>query len=151
MWASAQRDGCPAEYRYRCLFNAAKFGWCPLPECRAVTLPRRDSRWNLLGAPNSQTDLSRYWVEVRRICGDMWRRYCCLTSFFLIVDTYLSCEDSAREICAMVPRWWFFALFLCPVFPVSCMQHISDLHSKLALRPHHVWKYGRHPLYDRWD
>jgi len=27
MWASAQRDGCPAEYRWRPLFNAAKFGW----------------------------------------------------------------------------------------------------------------------------
>jgi len=23
------------------------------------------------------------------------------------------------------------------------MHHISDLHSKFALRPHHVWKYGR--------
>jgi len=23
---------------------------------------------------------------------------------------------------------------------------VSDLHSKFALRPHHVWKYGRHPL-----
>jgi len=22
------------------------------------------------------------------------------------------------------------------------MQHISDMHSKFALRPHHVWKYG---------
>jgi len=26
------------------------------------------------------------------------------------------------------------------------VQHISDLHSKFALRPHHVWKYGRHPV-----
>jgi len=26
MWAIAQRDGCPAEYRWRPLFNAAKFG-----------------------------------------------------------------------------------------------------------------------------
>jgi len=30
MWANAQRDGCPAEHRWRPLFNAAKFGWCPL-------------------------------------------------------------------------------------------------------------------------
>jgi len=29
------------------------------------------------------------------------------------------------------------------------MQHISDLHSKFALGPHHVWKYGRHPIYGR--
>jgi len=29
------------------------------------------------------------------------------------------------------------------------MQYISDLHSKFALRPNHVWKYGRHPVCDR--
>jgi len=27
MWANAQGDGRPAEYRWRPLFNAAKFGW----------------------------------------------------------------------------------------------------------------------------
>jgi len=26
MWVNAQRDGCPAERRWRPLFNAAKFG-----------------------------------------------------------------------------------------------------------------------------
>jgi len=26
MWANAQRDGRPAEHRWRSLFNAAKFG-----------------------------------------------------------------------------------------------------------------------------
>ena len=26
VWANAQRDGRPAEYRWRPLFNAAKFG-----------------------------------------------------------------------------------------------------------------------------
>jgi len=30
MWANAQRDGRPAEYRWRPLFNAAKFGLRPL-------------------------------------------------------------------------------------------------------------------------
>jgi len=33
----------------------------------------------------------------------------------------------------------------------SRVQHSSDLHSKFALRPHHVWKYGRRPISDRWD
>ena len=41
MWANAQRDGRPVEYRWRPLFNDAKFG--PLLECRAVTLPRRET------------------------------------------------------------------------------------------------------------
>jgi len=43
------------------------------------------------------------------------------------------------------------ANFLCPVFSVSRVQHISDLHSKFALRPHHVSKYVRHPICDRWN
>jgi len=28
---------------------------------------------------------------------------------------------------------------------------ISDLHSKFALGPRHVSKYGRHPICGRWD
>jgi len=46
MWADTQRDGRPAEYMWRFLFNAAKFGWRPLLECRTVTLPRCETRWN---------------------------------------------------------------------------------------------------------
>jgi len=36
-----------------------------------------------------------------------------------------------------------FCEFLRPVFSGSRVQHISDLQSKFALRPHHVWNYGR--------
>jgi len=71
-----------------------------------------------------------------------------LNKFFPIVDTCLSCEDIARQSCGMVPRWRFFASFLRPVFAASHVQHMSDLHSKFALRPHHVQKYGRHPMCD---
>ena len=38
-------------------------------------------------------------------------------------------------------------IFLGPAFPASRMQHISDLHSKFALGPHHVSKYSRLPMY----
>ena len=63
--------------------------------------------------------------------------------FFPIVDTCLSCEDTARQSCAMVPRWQFFGEFWDPAFPASRVQHISDLHSEFALGPHHVQKDGR--------
>jgi len=36
-----------------------------------------------------------------------------------------------------------FGDFLGSAFAASRVQHISDLHSKFALGPHHVWKYGR--------
>ena len=72
-----------------------------------------------------------------------------LNEFFPIVDTCLSCKDIARQSCGMVPRWRILASFLRPVFSASHVLHVSDLHSKFALRPHHVWKYGRHPISDR--
>ena len=72
-----------------------------------------------------------------------------LICFFPIVNMCLSCEDTARQSSAMVPRWRFLATFLRPVFSASSVQHISDLHSKFALGPRHVQKYGRHPIYGR--
>jgi len=42
----------------------------------------------------------------------------------------------------MMRRWRIFGDFLRPVFLASRVQHVSDLHPKFALRPHHVWKYG---------
>jgi len=43
MWVNAQCDGHPAEYRWRRVLNAAKFGSRPLLECPAVTLPILES------------------------------------------------------------------------------------------------------------
>jgi len=141
MWANAQRDSRPAEYRWRPLFNAAKFGWCPLLLCRAVTLPRRETRWNYLGCPKLTKRSQPLVCRSSPYCKGVWKRYCCLTSFFPIVDTCLSCEDIARRSCGMVPRWRFLATFLRSVFAVSREQHISDLHSQFALGPRSVDEY----------
>ena len=151
MWANAQRDGRPAECRWRPLFNAAKSGWCTLLECYAVTLSRRETRWNLQGCPKLANRFQPLMGLSLQYYEDMWRRYRCLTSFFPIVDMCLSCEDIARQTWVMVPRWRFLATFLRPVFSASRVQHISDMNSKFTLRPHHEWKYGRHPISDRWD
>ena len=50
-------------------------------------------------------------------CGDMRRRYCCLTSFFPVVDMCFSCEDIARQSCAMVRRW--------PILAIFCVLHFQ--------------------------
>ena len=133
------------------LCSTPHFGWRPLVECRAVTLPRRETRWNYLGCPKL-TKRSQPLVGRSSPCyGDMWRRYCCLT-IFPIVDTCLSCEDIARQSCAMVPmQMASFGDFFASCISASRVQHVSDLHLKFALRPHHVWKYGRHPICDDWD
>jgi len=208
MWANAQCDGRPAEYRWRPLLNAAvwltptspvpwsnaanirerktwmqieyctwqnplcgksrrkciysvpaqetakhhaKFGWLPLSDVAAVMKPRSETRWNLLACPKLVNQPQPLVGRRSPYCEDMWMRYSCLTIFFPIVDTCLSCEDIARQSCAMVPRWQIFGDSLCPVFSASRVQHISDLYSKFTLRPHHVWKYGRHPMCGRWD
>ena len=130
-----QRDGRPAEHRWRHLFNAAVWQ-TPTTRCCAVTLPRRETRWNLQGCPKLPDRSQPLVGRSSPYYEGMWRTYCCLTSFFPIVDVCLSCEDIARQSCAMVPRWRFL---------------VSDLHPKFALRPHNVLKYGRHPIYGRWD
>ena len=43
MWANAQRDGRPVEHSWRPLFNAAVW-LTPTTRCRAVTLPKHETR-----------------------------------------------------------------------------------------------------------
>jgi len=113
MWANAQCNGRPAKYRWHPLFNAAKFGWRPVLECRAVTLPRRQTRNPLkfAGVPQTPKPFSAVSRPSSPYYMDMWRRYCYLTSFFPIVDTCLTCENVAQQSCAMVPRWRIFGNF----------------------------------------
>jgi len=102
MWANAQRDGRPAEYRWRPLFNAAKFGGRPLLECRAVTLPRRETRRNLQGCPKLTKRSQPLVGRSSPYYGDMWRRYCCLTSFFFRLSIHALVAKIQRE---KVVRW----------------------------------------------
>jgi len=102
MWTNAQRDCRPAENRWRPLFSAAKFGWHPLwrplLECHAVMLPRRETHWNWHGCLKLANGSQPLVGWSSPYYQDMWRRYCCLTSFYPIVDTCLSSEDIARQI-----------------------------------------------------
>ena len=59
MWANAQRDGCPVEYRWRPLFNAAVWLTPTTIECRAVTVQHAKPVEICRGSANSRTDLSR--------------------------------------------------------------------------------------------
>jgi len=142
MWANDQRDGRPAEYRWRPLFNAAKFGWCPLLKCCAVTPPRHKTRWNSLDWSQPLVGRSSPY------CENIWG-ILLFNNFFPIVDMCLSWEYIAIQSCARVPRWQSFGDFLRPVFSANRVQHISDLRLKFALMPHgphHEWKYSRHPI-----
>jgi len=137
MWANAQRDGRPAERRWRPLFNAAKF-------CSNAAKTRNPLKF--AGVPQTTGSISAAsGLKFTMLCGHV-EAILLLNNFFPIVDTCLSCEDIARQSCAMLPRWRFLATFLRRVFSASHVQQVSDLHLKFTLRPHHVWKYGRHPI-----
>ena len=88
------------------------------------------------------------YVAYRMTLSELEGNFLLFNNFFPIVDMCLSCEDRARQSCAMVRRWRIFGDFVRPVFSASHMQYMSDRHPKFALRPHHVWKYGRHPICD---
>jgi len=87
MWANVQRDGRPTEYRWHPLFNAAKFGWRPLLECRTVTLPIRETSWNSLGCPKLMNWSQPLVGWSSPYCKDIILLF---KKFFPIVDTCLS-------------------------------------------------------------
>ena len=131
--------GRPVEYRCRPLFNAAKFGWRPL-------LLRNPLKF--AGVPQTRQQISAasgpkftiLWQHVEEVL------------LFNKVVFWLSIHALVARIQPdKVVRWCRNGDFLRPVFSASRVKHISDMHSKFALRPHHVWKYGRHPISDRWD
>ena len=66
---------------WRPLFNAAVW-LTPTTRVRAVRLPRRETRWNLQGCPKLTKRSQPLGGRTSPYCGDMWRRYCCLTSFY---------------------------------------------------------------------
>jgi len=79
---------------------------------RAVTVPRCEIRWNLQGCPKLANRSQPLVARSSPYYEDMWSRYRCLTSFFPIVNTCLSCKDTARQICAMVSKCDFCVLYL---------------------------------------
>jgi len=114
MWANAQRHGRPAEYRWRPLFNAAKFDWRPLLQYRAVMLSRRGNPLKFAGVPQTTEPISAISGPKFAI---LWGyvEVLLFNKFFPIVDTRLSCEDSADKVI-----WWCTdGDFFCVIF-ASC-------------------------------
>jgi len=58
MWASAQRDGRPAEYTWRPLFNAAKFGRRPNTGVPCSNAAKTRNPLKLAGVPQTDETIS---------------------------------------------------------------------------------------------
>jgi len=128
-----------------------KFGWRPLLECCAVTLPGRETRWNLEGCPKLTKRSQPLVGRSSPYCGGHMEEVFLFNKFFFNCRymPYLRRYSLTKlwDGAQMATFWRFFASCI----SASLAQHISDLHSKFALRSHHVWKYGRHPISDRSD
>jgi len=81
MWASAQRGGRPAEYRWHPLFNAEVW-LTPTTRVPCSNAAKARNPLKFAGVPQTRQRISAVngpTAEVRY--GDVWRRYCCLTIF----------------------------------------------------------------------
>jgi len=127
VYATVRRRNCTVrERRVECLKRDKKpqsFSSDVKLDCRAVTLPRSETRLNLQGCSKLPKRSQPLVGQSSPYYDDTWRRYCCLTGFS-DCRCMLSCEDTARRSCAMVPRWRFF----CVIF-ASCIS--SELHATL--------------------
>ena len=149
MWANAQRDGRPAEYRWRQASVQRRKVWLtPTTTVPCSNAAKTRNPLKFAGVPQTRQQISAVIVcRSSPQYEDVWRRYRYLTSFFRLQIHALAAKIQPDK----VVRWCQNGDFLRPVFSASCVEHISDMHSKFALRPHDVWKYGRHPISNRWN
>jgi len=126
--------------------HRAMIGWPPSSDAGSATKPRHKNMLKFAGVPQTFLPVSAISGPSSPYCEDMWRRYWCLTSFFSDCRYMPSLRRYSLTTLSDGAQMAIFAYCLHPVFSASSMQHISDLHSKVALRPHHVRKYGGQPV-----
>jgi len=114
MWANAQRDGHPAEYRWRPLFNAAKFGW------RSLLLPcsnaaKTRNPLKFAGVPQTNETISAASGPKFTILRGHMVEILVLNKFFFRLSTNASIAKigySPTKLCdgaEMAIFWRFFA------------------------------------------
>jgi len=115
MWANDQRDGRPAEYRWRPLFNAAVW-LTPTTKEPCSNAAKTRNPLKLAGVPQTNETISAAGRPKFTILWGHLEDILLLNTFFPIVDMCLRCEDIARQSCAMVPRWRIFRIFCACIF-----------------------------------
>ena len=108
MWANVHRDGRPAEYRWRRLFNAAVW-LTPTSRVPCSNAANSETRWNLLGCPKL-TKWSQPLVGRSSPCRHVGR-YCCLTIFFRLSICGLVAKIYPDKVVRWCPDGDFWRLF----------------------------------------
>ena len=94
MWANAQRDGRPAEYRWRPLFNAAVW-LTPTTRVSCSNAAKMQNPLKFEGVPQTPEPISAVSGPKFTILWGHVEEILLLNKFFPIVDTCLSCGDIA--------------------------------------------------------
>jgi len=118
---------------------------CSTTRVLCSNAPKSRNPFKFAGVPRTHQQISAVSRPKFTILSGHVEEVLLFNKFFPTVDTCLSSKGIAWQNFAMAPK----SLFLRPVFSASHVQHISDMHSKFTLRPHHVWKFGRHPISGR--
>ena len=96
--------------------HRAKFGWLLVSDVATVTKQDAEPVEICLGAPKLMNwsqplvGWSSPWGHVEETWGHV-EEILLFNKFFPIFNTCLSCEDTARQSCAMVHRWQFLRHF----------------------------------------
>jgi len=93
----------------------AKYGWRSLSDIGAGTKPTCETCWNLLGCPKLINWSQPLMDWSSPYCKDMWRRYCCLTTFFQLSIHVLVAKTQRDKLV-----WWYpdgeFLAILCILY-----------------------------------
>jgi len=110
MWAGAQRDGRPAEYRWR-LCSTPHVWLTPTTRIPCSNGAKTRNSLKLDGVPQTPEPISAVSGPKFAILWGHVDKILLFNNFFPIVDTCQSCKDIARQSCAMVHRWPILVLY----------------------------------------
>ena len=146
MWANAQRDGRPAKYRWRPLFNAAV--WLTLTirvQCSNAAKTRNPLK--LPGMPQTRKQISAVSRPKFTTLSGHVEEVLLFNIFFPIVNTCLSCEDIVMArysnlLTVGILRVMFQLVFVCTYIMLRLSRHrASPLASYLSLcRVRSAWR-----------
>jgi len=106
MWASAQRYGRPA---LAPSIQGRKVWLTPITRVPCSNAAKTRNSLKFGGVPQTRQQISAVSRPKFTILRGHVEEVSMFNNFFPIVDTCLSCEDTVRQSCVMVPKWRFFA------------------------------------------
>jgi len=111
MWANAERDGRPAEYRWHPLFKRRKVWLTPTAGVPCSNAAKTRNPLKFAGVPQIGKPISAVSGPKFTILSGHVEDVLLFNKFYFpMVDTCLIRKDIARQICAMMPRRRFSAL-----------------------------------------